>query len=61
MIPAFIDQDEFIPKARVEKLYNKTLNGSSDLKIIETNALMQVQSESIALPANDGEKHYIIY
>ena len=48
-------QEEFIPKAGVEKLYNETLNGTSGLKIIETNALMEVQSESITLPSKDGE------
>ena len=48
-------QDEFIPKAGIEKLYNNILNGSSGLKIIETNARMEVQSESTTLPANNGE------
>jgi len=48
-------QEEFIPKAGIEKLYNETLNGTSGLKIIETNALMEVQSESVTLPSKDGE------
>ena len=48
-------QEEFIPKAGVEKLYNNVLNGRSGLKIVETDALMEVQSESTTLPPKDGE------
>jgi penicillin-binding protein 2 len=48
-------QKEFTPKAGIEKLYDKTLNGTSGLKIIETNALMEIQSESVTLPPKDGE------
>jgi penicillin-binding protein 2 len=48
-------QEEFIPKAGVEKLYNQVLNGSSGLRIIETNALMEIQSESVTLEAKGGE------
>ena len=47
-------QEEFIPKAGIEKLYNETLNGTSGLKIIETDALMEVQSESTTFPSKDG-------
>lgn len=48
-------QDEFIAKDGVEKIYNEVLNGKQGLKIIETNALMQVQSESVILAPENGE------
>lgn len=48
-------REEFIPRAGVEKLYNEILGGSFGLKIVETDAFMKVQSESVALPAVDGE------
>lgn len=48
-------QEEFIPKAGIEKLYNDTLNGNSGLKIIETDAFMEVKSESVTLSPKDGE------
>lgn len=48
-------QEDFIAKDGAEKMYNDTLSGHSGLKIVETNALMEVQSESISLPAENGE------
>lgn len=47
-------QEEFIPKAGVEKAYNEILSGSPGVKIVETNAFMETQSESVALPAING-------
>jgi|TARA_Y100000310_G_scaffold225067_1_gene227034 penicillin-binding protein 2 len=48
-------QEEFIAKDGVEKIYNKILNGKQGLKIVETDALMQVQSESVTLSPENGD------
>ena len=48
-------QTEFIGKDGVEYYYNSKLNGSNGLKIIETDALMNVKSESVVKPPVDGE------
>ncbi len=52
----FYYQREFIGKAGVEKSYSEQLNGVNGLKILETNALLEVKSESTIKPAKDGEK-----
>lgn len=48
-------REEFMAEAGVEKVYDEVLKGESGLKIIETDALMQVQSESTTLPPENGE------
>jgi len=46
---------EYIGDAGVEKTYDNVLNGKNGLKIIETNALMEVKSESVIEPPIKGE------
>ncbi|MFQ5661871.1 MAG: penicillin-binding transpeptidase domain-containing protein [Candidatus Paceibacteria bacterium] len=48
-------REEFVAEAGVEKVYDEVLKGESGLKIIETDALMQVQSESTTLPPENGK------
>ncbi len=48
-------QTEFIGKDGIEKFYNDTLAGINGLKIVETDALMNVRSESVIRPPQDGE------
>ena len=48
-------REEFVAEAGVEKIYDEILKGQSGLKIIETDALMQVQSESTTLLPQNGE------
>lgn len=48
-------QEEFMPKAGVEKIFNKILKGDSGVKIVETDAFMKVVSESVVLPPKYGE------
>ncbi len=47
-------QTEFTGKDGIEKFYNDELAGSNGLKIVETDALMNVRSESIIKPPQDG-------
>ena len=46
---------EYIGDAGVEKTYNDILNGKNGLKIVETDALMEVQSENVIEPPENGE------
>lgn len=48
-------QEEFTPKAGVEKIFNEILKGNSGTKILETDAFMKVVSESVVLQPKDGE------
>lgn len=48
-------QEEFIGRAGVENIFDNILAGESGLKIVETDAFMQTQSESIIRPPKDGE------
>ena len=48
-------QTKFIGKDGLESFYNKKLNGENGLKIIETDALMKVRSESIVKPPKNGD------
>lgn len=48
-------QTEFIGKDGIEKFYNDELAGSNGLKIVETDALMNIRSESIIRPPKDGK------
>lgn len=48
-------QTEFIGKDGIEKFYNDTLAGINGLKIVEMDALMNVRSESVIRPPQDGE------
>jgi len=48
-------QTNFIGKDGLEYFYDKELNGENGLKIIETDAFMEVHSESIIKPPRDGE------
>jgi penicillin-binding protein 2 len=48
-------QTDFIGKDGLEASYDKELNGENGLKIVETDALMRVRSESIIKPPKDGE------
>jgi penicillin-binding protein 2 len=48
-------QEEFIGKEGAEKFFESSLEGKNGLKIVETDALLNVQSESvIRLPRNGG-------
>lgn len=51
----FYWQTEFDGKDGLEKYYNKKLTGENGVKIIETNALSAVQSESVVNPPKDGD------
>ncbi|MCK5027415.1 MAG: hypothetical protein KAS07_03275, partial [Candidatus Pacebacteria bacterium] len=46
---------EYTGETGVEKMYNKTLNGKNGLKIIERNALLEIESESVIDPPEDGD------
>ncbi|MCK5027626.1 MAG: hypothetical protein KAS07_04355, partial [Candidatus Pacebacteria bacterium] len=46
---------EYTGDAGVEKTYNTKLNGKNGLKIIERNALLEIESENIIDPPTDGE------
>lgn len=48
-------QEEFIAKDGVEKIYDEVLKGKSGLKIVETDALMHVKSESVILQPKNGD------
>lgn len=48
-------REEFTAEDGVEKIYDEILKGKSGLKIVETNALMQVQSESVTLASENGD------
>lgn len=51
----FYYQKKFIGKAGVEKYYNDTLSGVNGVKIIETNAFMKIQSESVVKQPQNGK------
>jgi penicillin-binding protein 2 len=46
---------ELVGKDGAERFYNKKLMGENGIKIVETNALMEVQSESVIKPPVNGE------
>jgi len=48
-------QTEFTGKDGLEYYYNKELNGDNGLKITETDALMNIRSESVVKPPVDGK------
>lgn len=48
-------QTKFKGKDGLEYFYNDELNGKNGLKILETNALAEVQSESVVKPPVDGK------
>jgi len=48
-------QTNFVGKDGIEGFYNETLNGKVGLKIVETNAFSEVQSESIIKQPVDGK------
>ena len=48
-------ETQYIGNAGVEKRYNDILNGKNGLKIVETDALMEIRSESIIEPPENGE------
>lgn len=48
-------QTEFVGKSGVEALLNDPLNGENGLKIVETDALQVVRSESVIRPPTDGK------
>ena len=41
--------------AGIEKFWNEALQGSHGMRILETNALGEIESESVVRPAQDGE------
>jgi penicillin-binding protein 2 len=41
--------------AGIEKFWNEALQGSHGMRILETNALGEIESESVIRPAQDGE------
>ena len=47
-------QEDFIGKDGIEKLFDDTLRGVNGIKIIETDALMNIKSESIIIPLKNG-------
>lgn len=47
-------QKDFIGKDGIEKLFDTTLRGINGLKIIETDALMNIKSESTIRPLENG-------
>ncbi len=51
----FYYQKKFIGKAGVEKYYNDILSGVNGVKIIETNAFMKIQSESVVKQPQNGK------
>lgn len=51
----FYFQDDFIPKAGVELMYNDTLSGTRGIKITEVDVFGKVQSESTVEPPKDGQ------
>jgi penicillin-binding protein 2 len=48
-------EKEFVPQDGVEEYYNTELLGANGLKITETDALGEIQSESLLTPPVDGE------
>ncbi|MBU6430801.1 MAG: hypothetical protein KGJ58_00755 [Patescibacteria group bacterium] len=50
----FYYNENYVGKTGVEKFFNDELSGESGLKIIETNALGKIQSESVIRPPKNG-------
>ncbi len=50
----FYYQDRYEGMDGVEKIYNQEISGKNGLKIVETNALGKVESESLLEPPRDG-------
>ena len=50
----FYYEEKFTPKGGVEEYYNNELLGTNGLKITETDALGNIQSESLLTPPKDG-------
>ncbi|MEX0917284.1 MAG: penicillin-binding transpeptidase domain-containing protein [Candidatus Paceibacterota bacterium] len=48
-------QNEYKALAGVERVFDEQLKGENGLKIVETNALGEVKSESVIEPPQDGE------
>jgi len=48
-------EDRFIPKGGVEEYFEEDLSGENGLKITETDALGNIQSESLLTPPVDGK------
>jgi penicillin-binding protein 2 len=48
-------ETKYLGDAGVEKTYNNILNGKNGLKIVETDALMNIQSESVIELPKNGE------
>ncbi|PIT96562.1 hypothetical protein COT82_02560 [Candidatus Campbellbacteria bacterium CG10_big_fil_rev_8_21_14_0_10_35_52] len=48
-------QSEFIAKDGAEKIFDDILNGKSGLKIVETDAMMNIKSESVIMPSRPGK------
>ena len=46
---------EYTGETGVERMYNKILNGKNGLKIVERNALFEIESESVIDPPEDGD------
>ena len=47
--------NEFVGKDGAEKIFDNILNGKSGLKIVETDALMNIKSESVIMPSSSGK------
>ena len=45
---------EYTGETGVEKMYNEVLNGKTGLKLIERNALLEIESERVIDPPEDG-------
>jgi penicillin-binding protein 2 len=48
-------REEFTAEAGVEKIYDEVLKGKTGLKIVETDAYMRTQSESVTLAPENGD------
>ncbi len=50
----FYYNEDYVGKTGIEKFFNSELSGENGLKIIETNALGKIQSESVIRPPKNG-------
>lgn len=51
----FYFRNSYVGEDGIEKTYNDVLSGKNGVRIVETDAVGRVQSESMIRPANDGQ------
>lgn len=51
----FYYREDFVGMDGIEKFYNEELQGTNGLRIIEVNALQEIQSESMVKPPKEGK------